>query len=75
MTYFGLHTHLPAVHMWIPHRYYFQRQEILEMRGRYRLGREADNELSVRGIRVLIKDYCMILLICLQIDSSSLFML
>ena len=75
MTYFGLPTHLPAVHMWIPHRYYFQRQEILEMRGRYMLGREADNELSVRGKIVLIRDYCMILLICSQIDSSSLFML
>jgi hypothetical protein len=61
MTYFGLPTHLPAVHMWVPFRYYFQRKDISEMR--YMLGREADNELSVRGIRVLIKDYCMILLI------------
>jgi len=35
------------------------------------LGREADNALYVKGKRVLIKDYCMILLICLHSDSSS----
>jgi hypothetical protein len=54
MTYFGLHPHLPAVHMWIPFRYYFQRKDISEMR--YMLGREADNELSVRGKRILLHD-------------------
>jgi hypothetical protein len=47
-----------------------------DIRNEIHLGREAENELSVGGDGSQ-NDYCMILrvLICLQIDSSSLFML